>query len=182
MVKIKAEQIRRLKIIPTAVALIISALLLLQPAFSLEFSQITDNPLIIQGAIFLIIFFVSFAVLLKTPLGDNRFFVVIICLALAAIATFYLSQLQIAVISVVVSILAIGIFLIIFYIFARFAYSSFGVGGVIIMAGLFLISLYWLPYSSEIPGWLYALAQIGFFIGIGLCILGIIVGIAKGRK
>ncbi len=163
---------------------IISLLILsvLPLSSSQEFSQLTENPLILLGGIFIIIFFVSYSILLKTPLGDNRLVCILISLSLAGIATFYLSQTQVAIISTVIALLAIGIFLIILFIFGRFAYASFGIGGVIFAIGLFLVMLRWIPHSPEIPGWVYALAQIGFFIGIGVCILGIILGLVRGRR
>lgn len=149
---------------------------------SQELSDLTDNPLILLGGIFIIIFFVSYSLLLKSQLGDNRFVCIIISLSIAGIAAFYLSQTQIAFISTMITLLALVIFLIIFYIFARFAYASAGIGGVIAMAGLFLIALGLIPPSPAIPGWVQALAQIGFYVGIGICILGIIVGIVRGGR
>lgn len=133
-------------------------------------------------AFFLIIFAVSYTALYKSFFKENQAAAVVVALCLSGLASFFLSQSEMSIIKLIVSIMAMGIFFLLLYVFGKFAYANFGVSGVIIMIGLIFIILSQIPYSAEMSDWIYSFSQAGLYIGIPICVIGIIVGIVKGFR
>lgn len=139
-----------------------------------------QNPYVILGAIFIMIFFSSMAILVKTQLGHQRQYALLVSLSIAAIATFYMSQLQITIMASVISLLGIGVALIILFIFGKFAYASFGLGGIFVLSGLTFIFISFAP-ENTLPEFLKSFKDFGLIIGIPLAITGAVIAFNQRR-
>lgn len=151
--------------------------------------DIQENELVMFVLFLLLFFAIIYYVLSKKVFAQNRAVCAIVALLVSVVATFGLYQKGFFGITLATAAIAFGslvILLFIFMAFLRASKSHAGIGGAFILFGVFLIFLKFLPKfspdPSALPEWLLKFSEFSIILGIILCIIGIIVFIArKGR-